>query len=556
MSPAKPVGDRSKKPAEDKKPWNSVLGWEVLKRKQNLLMDGVRKLKSAATSHGEESISVKKWQDGKMKLSVYSPFNPPSPRKRRQSNFRQSLRRALPEDSSGKASQEGPPPRVSGLGTAVQEEEASSPTTPSATSSGNMESQSGIFEDVAFNMEGDGLTMAVTGMPSRFRIRIIKEDSLPQGDMLCLQDFDIYLKQAPGGYTPTFYIREVEPMELYEVDYTSSSPGRLCFHLLLHQEKIGLQYVVPIEIPFTTAAHCTVAGAGLTSAIAGSVSSLTLTSRDQLRNVRPVGSDERFTLSFKGPGRMGKAGITDKGDGTYYVYYIPTCTGHYKLFIMLTSDDNTDTPVQGSPFCFEVTPGPVMPLKTSMDGPTQVMCGAEAWFQLKPRDRYGNDIKKTPEGCFFYAQLMDKYLNTVQVPIIRSATDELWGHYSATVAGKYKMQIFHHVSGAFPSSTPPPTPSLPGSSSPFATIAFLEELVRRCTPEHPPCWDTPSTENADDNESQPVACMDAPCVMHIFPSTSHAEESFLINSKLMTERMQAGETRLIFVQACDQYGNK
>ena len=149
----------------------------------------------------------------------------------------------------------------------------------------------------------------------------------------------------------------------------------------------------------------TAVGAALTTATVAQHASFVVYARDRFGNLMQKGGDVPSAVAFGRDGALFRGAVTDYGNSTYLVEYVPTVAGEYLLYVTVGCcpphpnvgqaseiSMSADLMIQGSPFLLTVMPAEVEVTRTVAAGPGALggVAGQQQGMFLLYRDVFNN----------------------------------------------------------------------------------------------------------------------------------------------------------------------
>lgn len=207
------------------------------------------------------------------------------------------------------------------------------------------------------HLDGPSKRMGVIGSAVEFIVQV-DQDPMRGGKEVEAGDLKLYVRSGPAR-SKDFKVDVVKIGEgRFSMSWGTHVSGVYVLALTCQNSGVdGSPVEVQVEMPVTTAENCTVRG--IRAVHAGAKSTFHVIARDQAGNQRSKGGDD-FHVSIKGPGRLAYAIVRDESNGSYSVSFRADTAGNYKAHITFINKVG-EKPLLGSPFNFEVMPGPCAP---------------------------------------------------------------------------------------------------------------------------------------------------------------------------------------------------
>ena len=290
--------------------------------------------------------------------------------------------------------------------------------------------------------DGPGLREGEVNIPSDFKIAAFdnKGNPLDHGD----SPFTVEVKPQDGG--------EAVPAEVkdngdgtYDVTFTPTSAGPHDVTVLLDGKPIGadggVTSVVDVAPATPDPAQCYAEGAGLTAAVVGQRAPLRVYAVNKHGDRLQVGGHDFAGLLRDADGRELPAEVTDNGDGTYDMAYVPVVPGAATLAVtVLGGQDIKDSPFEvavakdsekpDASQCRVFGPG-VGDAPDESKGEVPVDTANPATFTIVACDPTGNALEgPAGAGAPFDAAVVDAEGNEVPVEVKDNGDGTYTGSYA------------------------------------------------------------------------------------------------------------------------------
>ncbi|KAJ8602268.1 hypothetical protein CTAYLR_003666 [Chrysophaeum taylorii] len=143
-----------------------------------------------------------------------------------------------------------------------------------------------------------------------------------------------------------------------------------------------------VEKQTDDALNCEAFGPGLYQAVCGETATFSIVATTNGAALDAGGLE--FTARLESSSLLYLLEVRDEGNGTYECEYAVARAGDYELSVLLRDEYH----VFGSPFPVRIVPGPASAAASVLRGAERVVPHRPAHFELRVRDRFGNDVEK------------------------------------------------------------------------------------------------------------------------------------------------------------------
>jgi len=252
---------------------------------------------------------------------------------------------------------------------------------------------------------------------------------------------------------------------LYQASYFMSEVGQ--FTLITTVDTYVNTTLLVVTGP-PAAANTVASGQGLTTAIAGEISTFTITTYDASNSLSTGDAFFTITLTLVANSSIiftGQASAPD-GTGVYTASYNVTISGDYSLSVILVGQ----TDIQGSPFSVIASAGPYSPANSFASGPgiTSGIAGESNFFLVQAVDAYGN-LAASPSSWNITSANANPLTSVTSVVVGDAGITN--NTYIQTVAGSFPLSVTDLSSGIPIFASPFTVQISAGAASPANTVA-------------------------------------------------------------------------------------
>eukprot|EP01087_Luapelamoeba_hula_P017398 TRINITY_DN547_c0_g1_i1.p1 TRINITY_DN547_c0_g1~~TRINITY_DN547_c0_g1_i1.p1 ORF type:complete len:2178 (+),score=469.78 TRINITY_DN547_c0_g1_i1:249-6782(+) len=242
----------------------------------------------------------------------------------------------------------------------------------------------------------------------------------------------------------------------YDASYKPLKPGKYSLNVTVDGNNVkDSPFLVKVASKGVSASHTVASGHGLTAAVAGEPTDVTVTTQDDLGNVihdLEVAIEAKLKPHGEKEGESTPVSVHDNNDGTYKLGYVPAKAGPLDLSITCNGKD-----IAHSPFKVDVAAGAVKPSKSEAEGPglEKATSGEPAQFVVRLKDEQGNVLRDTKDAVV-EATLHVKggesgESGDVKATITPSDDGTFKGEYVPKKAGQFPLSVTvngHDVKGS------------------------------------------------------------------------------------------------------------